>query len=205
MFSLRNKSVLDLGFSEKILQMIDAEDITVLDNDPALIKIANNQGYKTICVNLNDEIALKPLNRYDAIFMFDILEHLVDPEIMLNQISKKQRKGDLIFITVPNSLNIINRFYYLFGNSLDITDMNHLTKKIFSDHLHVVTFKKIKKLFSKYRYRLKVINRYYPSKISRHKKNFFYVAVYKIINFFRINRLFPEFFSFGYFIVGEKR
>jgi O-antigen biosynthesis protein len=141
-----NKTCLDVGCStgnlgRKIIKnkkcIIDGVDI----NQIALFK-AQKSGYrKTYKYDLNNfKNTIK--NKYDYIIFADVLEHLIDPEYVLNQFKKNLNKNGSIIISIPNFAFIQNRINILFGKFYysvngGILDINHLrfyTKKSFIKH-----------------------------------------------------------------------
>lgn len=50
---------------------------------------------------------------YDLVLAFDVIEHLIEPEKVLNEIISKLRKGGFIFVTVPNKRSLFERVWQL--------------------------------------------------------------------------------------------
>lgn len=77
----------------------------------AIKKAKNNCLKSNLSVgDIETEIDKYPNNYFDVIVAIDVLEHLQNPSLLLSKISKKLKKGGLIFFRVPNKSSLI---YYL--------------------------------------------------------------------------------------------
>ena len=57
-------------------------------------------------------------NSYDMVMLLDVLEHLHDsPRDLLNDLLELAKPDGLLFITVPNAVNVRKRFAVLFGKT----------------------------------------------------------------------------------------
>jgi 2-polyprenyl-3-methyl-5-hydroxy-6-metoxy-1,4-benzoquinol methylase len=65
---------------------------------PHLVKYCQNRGFDVD----SNQLAEEPDEEYDVITMFDVLEHLSDPILMLNTIKKKLRVGGYCIAFTPN-------------------------------------------------------------------------------------------------------
>lgn len=84
-----------------------------VDIDPSVLKIANDLGIETVCIDINNVDYVNSLPIVDYVTAFEILEHMPVPEILVANILKKANKG-LIF-SVPNSGYYAHRLRFLFG------------------------------------------------------------------------------------------
>ena len=73
---------------------------------------------------------------YDAIVLADILEHLPDPQLVLQKLVDCQSSGSLFLLSVPNFVNIwirlqiaLGRFEYTDRGILDRTHLRFFTRK----------------------------------------------------------------------------
>ena len=89
-----------------------------IDFMPAVLAKARQNGYgKTFCMNLNsnpNEIS-KIKNKYDCIICADVLEHLINPELVLSLLKKKLAKQGVLIISVPNIAFLKQRMEILGG------------------------------------------------------------------------------------------
>ena len=102
-----NSNVLEIGsgygwFLEKIKDSgvkIDGVEI----NQDMINFVQNRSGIKMINHNFVYEIAPKTMYKaYDVIFMFDVLEHVRNPVVFLNNVKTCLKHGGLLFVEVPN-------------------------------------------------------------------------------------------------------
>lgn len=89
-----------------------------------------------IDLNNYSDIKQKINSKYDVITFMDVLEHLINPEMVLSIFKEKLVKGGRVYISVPNIANIKNRLKLLLGNFdyteygvLDKTHLRFFTKK----------------------------------------------------------------------------
>jgi 2-polyprenyl-3-methyl-5-hydroxy-6-metoxy-1,4-benzoquinol methylase len=80
-------------------------------------------------------------NKYDYIFIGDVLEHLIEPKKTLIELKKVSKKNSLIFISIPNIAHISARLELLQG-SFEYED----TGLFDSTHLKFFTIDSIKSL-----------------------------------------------------------
>ncbi|MGE5374130.1 MAG: class I SAM-dependent methyltransferase [Bacteroidota bacterium] len=92
--------------------------------------------YERIWIGSIDEIGKDCLAGYDAIILGDILEHLPNPEQVLQKLIEHQPEDCLFMISVPNIANLwvrlnlmIGRFDYADRGILDRTHLRFFTRK----------------------------------------------------------------------------
>lgn len=83
--------------------------------------------YEKIWVGSIVDIEGEPLFGYSAVVLGDILEHLSDPQAVLQKLVNIQSSGCLFLISVPNIANIWIRFNLLLGR-FDYTDRGILDR-----------------------------------------------------------------------------
>ena len=74
------------GFISAVKKMTAAEAWGV-DISEESISIASECIDKAICTDLTEDMSILPNNYFDAIFFNDVLEHIIDPESLLKNIS----------------------------------------------------------------------------------------------------------------------
>lgn len=52
---------------------------------------------------------------FDAIFLGDVIEHLIEPDKLVIELHRVLKNGGVLIITTPNFASLINRFSLLFG------------------------------------------------------------------------------------------
>ena len=76
-----------------------------VDNDPQLVKMANQQLDMAIRVDLNQKNPFNGLNTdapFDVIVFADVLEHLLDPQKILEATKDYLSKGGCVVVSLPN-------------------------------------------------------------------------------------------------------
>lgn len=111
-----------------------------LEKDRVSAESAKNS-YEDILVCDIDRNGVPSLGAFDAIVLFDILEHLSDPLSSLKQISGSLNEGGRVFICLPNIANWVIRLKLLFGN-FNYSDKGLLDRT----HLRFFTFRAAKEL-----------------------------------------------------------
>jgi SAM-dependent methyltransferase len=96
---------------------IPPENITALEYNDAGRSIMESKGYKAIAADVR-ELALEP---FDAIFMFQVLEHMDRIDELMASVARLSRKH--VFVSVPNLHR--TAFYETTGSLLDMPP-NHI-------------------------------------------------------------------------------
>ena len=141
-YGLSGQRIVDLGCAVGVLPAGLARDNEVVgvDRDPQALGEAERRGWQTRRVDLNGEAAVpEPDGSFDVALALDVLEHLADPLAVLRELWRLLRPQGLLFVSVPNGLNMVNRCLALAGSPLDITDVHHRRGRPLSDHLHRFT------------------------------------------------------------------
>lgn len=107
--------------------------------------------------------------KYTVITFMDVLEHSKDPAAVLQAYREKLSEGGRVYVSVPNIVNIRDRFSILFGNFnykeygvMDKTHLRFYTKKT-ANELMLTVFANVKLVDCTPRYNfLKKIVRFWP-------------------------------------------
>jgi 2-polyprenyl-3-methyl-5-hydroxy-6-metoxy-1,4-benzoquinol methylase len=107
--------------------------------------------------------------KYSVITFMDVLEHSKDPAAVLRAYREKLSEGGRIYVSVPNIVNIRDRFSILFGNFnykeygvMDKTHLRFFTKKT-ANELMLTVFSNVELIDCTPRYNfLKKIVRFWP-------------------------------------------
>jgi len=85
---------------------------------------------------------------FDIIVCLETLEHLIDPERVMEELLRIGKKDAIFILSLPNDYNFVLRFYYLLGKKVSIQK----PFKTIKEHLHIHTprVKDIIDFFSKY-------------------------------------------------------
>lgn len=115
-----DSSILDIGCGNGILleQLRDSYNCNVTGIDINLHAIFSCQSKNIPCYQLDIEENIPSfLDTFDYLLLTASLEHLIDPRIALNKISKLLNKNGHIIIAVPNFSFFLWRLYYLRGKN----------------------------------------------------------------------------------------
>jgi 2-polyprenyl-3-methyl-5-hydroxy-6-metoxy-1,4-benzoquinol methylase len=99
--------------------------------------------YEKIWIGFIDDISEESLKNYNAVVLGDILEHLSEPERVLQKLIQQQSSQCIFIISVPNIANFWVRLNLLMGR-FDYTDRGILDRT----HLHFFTRKTLIEMVS---------------------------------------------------------
>ncbi len=122
------KRVLDIGCSTGFMLDYFRDQNTGWDSEgielnPSAVKFGVERGLKIHCNSIED---FNPTDKFAAISLFDVLEHLADPMGILEKIKNLLVDGGNIFIYVPN-FNSATKDILGIENSHFIWPTHHLT------------------------------------------------------------------------------
>lgn len=130
----RGSRLLDIGCYTAELYEHLPKDIEYcgLDFDEEALKIAMSKGVMVKKVRFDEE----PINlntKFDVIVAAEIIEHLKNPEALLEQAKRLLSEDGLILVSLPNECTIYHRIMALFGKGIDMYAF-----KLYK-HLHLPT------------------------------------------------------------------
>lgn len=109
--------VLDLGVGDGalLLYMLEHKRLEVegIDVSPNAVEFCRQQGLKVALADINKPISDYLQQPFDYIIMSEIIEHLPDPESLLNSLRPFARKG--LIISIPNTGYHQHRLRLLMG------------------------------------------------------------------------------------------
>ncbi len=108
-----------------------------MERDPGRADEARAAGYRRVdVIDLNGPLTDAGNRDYDFILFGDILEHLLRPEEVLAELSRRIKPGGRILVSLPNIAFIVNRLTHLLGRwdyqdygILDRTHLRFFTKR----------------------------------------------------------------------------
>lgn len=125
-----NKSFLEIGCGNGfVLDLLDKLGFSLTGLDIYLegLKLARNRvKSKLICADI---YKLKPQEKYDAIGLFDVIEHIEDDRFFLKKSSGFLKTGGKIILTVPADMKLWSQIDQISGHK------RRYTKKSLSDLL----------------------------------------------------------------------
>lgn len=175
-----NKRILDVGCGDgtmiEILSDANApKDILGIDISKFAVQHVKSKGYKAKVVDVLSDGFIKLLNleKFDYIVITEVLEHIQDPESVIENIKKYQPNATL-FISIPNSGFIMHRLRLLFGKFPLVMINNHV-----KEHIRFWTYLDFK---------------YWTSFFSYKVKRSFVSSTSKVLSF-DLGRLIPSLFA----------
>lgn len=160
------------GFSALVKERFDAEAWAV-EIDEKSAKAASEKLDKVINSDAREAIDKLPDNYFDCVILFDILEHLVDPYLLLISVKKKLTENGVVVTSIPNIRFYRNLIRFVIYGEWEYQNDGLMDKT----HLRFFTRKSILKMFSNLGFEILTIEGIHPT----HSRNL------KIINFLTRN------------------
>lgn len=146
------KKIIDIGcgkgeLGEQVKAARQAE-VWGLEIDPASAKVAETRLDKVLTGDIVALLPQLPDNYFDVIIFCDVLEHIVDPFSLLNEIKKKLTPGGVVVCSIPNmrylltlkALLINKDWHYTHEGVLDKTHLRFFTQKSIRDTFEALGF-----------------------------------------------------------------
>jgi 2-polyprenyl-3-methyl-5-hydroxy-6-metoxy-1,4-benzoquinol methylase len=145
------ETVLDIGCSSGNFgeELIKQKGCTVdgLDIDDQDVQLAKQKLRNAHVFNIEHDDISKIDDKYDAILMMDVIEHLVDPPKALAKVAQLLKPGGRLIYSVPNMAHIsvridllAGKFNYRQTGLLDYTHLHFYTKHSLERTLHAGGF-----------------------------------------------------------------
>lgn len=103
-----NRRVIDVGCGPGVVASRLAQrgcEITIVDSDREALRLASGHARRAYCLDLNDPAWTERLERgerYDVVILSDVLEHLVDPDAVLQGAVQLLADGGHVVLSLPN-------------------------------------------------------------------------------------------------------
>lgn len=144
----KEKIVLEIGSSTGYMTKAFLENLCIVDvveNNREAVKKIPKGVRKKFEQNIEDNKMINSLAKdYDFIILADVLEHLVDPEKTLKNLSKIANNKTSLLISLPNIASWIIRKQLFFKGDFEYQKEGPLDKT----HLHFYTVNTLPKLLS---------------------------------------------------------
>jgi SAM-dependent methyltransferase len=124
--------VADLGaagshFARKISHL--GADLVCCDVSEAALSGARAEGFNVLQMNVIDGFPFST-GSLDAIYAGELLEHLFDPGVFLNECRRSLKSGGILILTTPNLAGLQDRVQFIAGRSPRHVDPYHSYLKL---------------------------------------------------------------------------
>ena len=105
-----NLIVLDLGSGEGGTSIVFSEKNKVVSYDLNFIRLERQKDSSLKFFQINGNASYLPFkkNSFDLIILQDVIEHLTDIKILINQINRILKSEGIIYISTPNKYSLFN-------------------------------------------------------------------------------------------------
>lgn len=158
-----------------------------IDVDASVLKTAKRSGYRDVfTINLNNDPLKLDLKKrkYDVIVYADILEHLINPDKVLEEMKKFLKPGGIIIVSMPNIGFFLNRVQLLLGK-WEYRDFGCMDKT----HVRFFTISSAIKLVVAAGYKIQKVKPYNQFGMLRYLN--------------KVNNIYPPLFAYQTLIIAE--
>jgi len=170
----KGKRLLDIGcgtgnITVKLKDFID--EIHAIEISGRAVKAAKEKGVNASQLDIDEKNLPFNNNFFDIIFCGELIEHVFDPDHLLDEIYRTLKPKGIAVITTPNLANYLNRLTLLFGFHpyFTSTGLRYNTGKFFGKgypcpHITVFALRSLKELLRLHNFQIKKIigaNAYY--------------------------------------------
>jgi 2-polyprenyl-3-methyl-5-hydroxy-6-metoxy-1,4-benzoquinol methylase len=146
-YLLEGAKLLDIGcYTARLLDFLPKNkqiEYWGVDFDEKALEIAKQKGANVRFVKFDSEPILFE-NKFDIIVAGEVLEHLINPAKILEQMQQLIKPDGIVLISLPNECTIYHRIMCLFGKGVD-----SLAFKLYK-HLHLPTIKQSEQFVGQY-------------------------------------------------------
>lgn len=104
------KKILEIGcgpgFYPETLDPRLASGYTGLDINCGAIDVLRKKGFTGIAGEIDD---LPENRRFDIVVMFDVLEHILEPNAFLSSLKKRMKPGGKVILSTPSTTSLLSR------------------------------------------------------------------------------------------------
>lgn len=121
----KHKRVVDVGCGNGVFSVIlkkwGAEQLVGVDGEREALERAKNNGFDQVIFNpdFSKQSIDSPNDSFDLAICKDVLEHLLNPDFLIKELSRILRKNGTLIAHVPNHFPFFARLRFLRKNDLD--------------------------------------------------------------------------------------
>jgi len=194
-----NQKILDIGCNDgtitQVMKEMGNEVIGVDFEEVVEIAKRNHHDIQFISFDASNIFPIDD-NSFDVVIATELIEHLIDDELFLNECYRILRPGGRLMLTTPNFTFIRNRIWLLFGRYVDEYT-----------HIHKYTFRNVRKIIKASGFRILMEKGIvYDLGKDMFIKNFFAHFKYSYQNplWFFLESILPKRLRSNIFIIGVK-
>jgi len=146
-----------------------ASSVLGVDLDEGGVKSMKDEGYNVMAADCED-MDLK--RRFDCVVAGEIIEHLSNPGLFLENVKRHLAENGFLIITTPNAFGIVNFFRILRRNSI----------KVHAEHTCWYDPATLRQLLE--RHSFKVEEMFFSNKRKWYKRRYFFKLKYQVPKFF---------------------
>lgn len=147
-FSKSNKDIkkfkiLDIGGNTGVISIMLQEkgyNVTVADISEEALKTCKKRKLKTISFDFNNTFPIKE-KTYDLVIAGDVIEHILDIELFLNECNRILSETGYLVVSTPNLATFKDRIRFLFGKMPRQINPHHEYLKL---HIRQFTYSSLK-------------------------------------------------------------
>lgn len=106
----------DGDFTMLLKKVLDVKEVYGIDISPKAVEIANKKGVKAVQVDIDTEKFPFDDNYFDMVVCGEVIEHLFDPDHLLDEIYRVLKRKGICLLTTPNLAVWHNRIALLLGH-----------------------------------------------------------------------------------------
>ncbi len=128
------KKILELGCGEgslgyEVKKVIPAVDFYGLDLSKEAVRLANEKGIIAKKADLNEGIPFEN-NKFDLVFSNQVIEHINNTDLLLEESFRVLKKGGYFIVITPNLSFWVNRLIFPFGIYPIFSEVSMLKKNM---------------------------------------------------------------------------
>jgi methionine biosynthesis protein MetW len=152
------KSVLDIGcadggFLQLLKSSFSISELCGVDFSTESVSLTASKGFRAVRLDIDKEDLPFESGYFDGVFCGEIIEHLFDPDHLLDEIYRVMKKGGVAIVTTPNLASWFNRGFLLLGYQPLFTEVSlrygvgyPFPFWLKSGHIRVFTLRALKEL-----------------------------------------------------------
>lgn len=153
------KRFLDIGCADGSFSVTAkefADEVYGIDIDDSAVKAARDRGILAYKADVDNEILPFEDGFFDCIFAGTIIEHLFDPDHLLDEMYRTLKNGGSAIITTPNLASWHNRILLFFGFQpthteislrYDLGKVMTMNPKAAVGHIRIFTYRALMEMF----------------------------------------------------------